>query len=96
MELLKKSAQKCVQTDAIALRDSVKEQDAEEEADDCCRDYADCLLISMIRRDRENEMLSHLEKIEKDITDEKVPHEFTEQGLRNLLERATYFQIEND
>ena len=78
MELMKKVAQKCVQNDAVALRDSVKEQDADEEVDDCCRDFADCLLISMIRRDRENEMLSHLEQIEKDIAEDKVPNEFTE------------------
>ena len=78
MELMKKAAQKCVQTEAIALRDSIKEQEAEEEVDDCCRDFADSLLISMIRRDRFNEIIGHLEKIEKDIDEEKVPHEFGE------------------
>ena len=81
MELMKKAAQKCVQTKAIALRDSIKEQDADEDVDDCCRDFADSLLISMIRRDRFNEIASHLDKIEKDITEENVPHEFCEQGL---------------
>ena len=30
MEKMKKAAQKCVQTEAIALRDSIKEQEAEE------------------------------------------------------------------
>ena len=88
MEKMKKASQKCVQTEAIALRDSIKEQEAEEEVDDCCRDFADSLLISMIRRDRFNEILSHLEKIEKDISEEKVPEKFTEQGLQNLLDRA--------
>ena len=53
-------SQKSLQGDAIALRDSIKEQETEEDVDDECRELADQLLISMIRRDRYIEMMTHL------------------------------------